>query len=284
MKRFLGIFLLLAQTAAWPAVVATDDTGRAVGLPMPAKRIVSLAPSITELLYAAGAGSRIVGVVDYSDYPREALKIPRVGGAGALDIERIVSLKPDLVVAWKSGNPSGQIDKLKSLGLPVFFAEPRRLQDIAADIESLGGLAGSQGEALRAAQAFSSGVATLGRQYSKKKPVSVFYEVWPGPLMTVSDRHIISEVLHLCGARNVFGKLPMLTPTVSTESVIVADPQAIVSSGPEKWLNAWKKWDITATRQGHLFHIPADLISRPSPRILEGAKLLCSQIDTARGK
>lgn len=285
MHRLLLILcLILVPQAVQGQILVKDDLGRSVSLAQPAKRIVSLAPSITELLYAAGAGNRIVGAVDYSDYPKDALKIPRVGGAGALDVERIVSLKPDLVVAWKSGNPSGQIDKLKSLGLPVFYAEPRHLQDIAVDIERLGVLSGSQREALRAAQAFSSSVATLRRRYSKKKAVSVFYEVWPSPLMTVSDRHIISEVLHLCGATNVFGKLTMLTPTVSTESVIVADPRVIVSSGPEKWLGAWKKWDMSATRQGHLFHIPADLISRPSPRIIEGAKLLCSQIEAARDK
>ncbi len=280
----LVLCLLLVPLEAQGQVLVQDDLGRSVSLDRPAKRIVSLAPSITEMLYAAGAGSKIVGAVDYSDYPKEALKIPRVGGAGALDVERIASLKPDLVVAWKSGNPSGQIDKIKSLGLPVFYAEPRRLADIDVDIKRLGVLAGSPEQALQAATAFGSSVAALRSQYSKKKVVSVFYEVWPSPLMTVNDSHIISEVLHLCGATNVFGKLPMLTPTVSTESVIVADPQAIVSSGPESWLNEWKKWDITAAREGHLFHIPSDFISRPSPRIIEGARLLCSQIDAARIK
>lgn len=285
MHRLLIILCsILLPFTAQGQVLVKDDLGRSFSLDLPAKRIVSLAPSITEMLYAAGAGSKIVGAVDYSDYPKAALNLPRVGSADALDIERIVGLRPDLVVAWASGNPSGELDKIKNLGIPVYYAEPRHLQDIAVDIERLGMLAGTGRDALHAAQSFRGGIAALRHRYSEKPAVSVFYEVWPSPLLTVSGQHIISDVMHLCGARNVFEKLSMLTPSVSVESVIIADPEAIVTSGPEAWLAEWKKWGMRATRRGNLFHIPADLISRPSPRILEGAKLLCGQIDAARSE
>ena len=288
MRCFLVLLLSLYPLFGLGQIVAQDDQGSRVVLDKPAGRIVSLAPSITELLYAAGAGKNLVGVVDYSDYPAAAMKIARVGGAGALDIERIASLRPDLVVAWKSGNPPGQIAQLEKLGIPIYYAEPRHLSDIPVDIERLGILAGSAETAKRSAAEFDHKMALLRSRYSGKSPVSVFYEIWTAPVMTVNHEHIISDVMRLCGARNVFGKLPVLTPTLSLEAVLKADPEAIIAGGeggkPPPWLLDWKKWDITASRKGNLFFIPADLISRPGPRILQGAQLFCSQVDEARNK
>ena len=288
MRYFSVILIAIMPLICRGQVTVKDDLGSRVVLDRPASRIVSLAPSITELLYAAGAGKSLVGVVDYSDYPEAALKIARVGGAGALDIERIVSLRPELVVAWKSGNSPGQMAQLEKLGIPIYYAEPRRLSDIPRDIERLGILAGSAETAALPAASFRKQMESLRSRYSGKRPVSVFYEVWPVPVMTVNHEHIISDVMQLCGARNVFGKLPVLTPTLSLESVLKADPEVIIASGegnkPPPWLMDWKKWDIAASRKNNLFFVPADLISRPGPRILQGAQLFCSQVDEARNK
>jgi len=287
-RLLLMLCCILLPVSARGGILERDDQGLVVSLEKPARRIVSLAPSITELLYAAGAGERLVGVVDYSDFPASALKIARVGGAGALDIEKIASLRPDLVVAWKSGNSPGQIAQLEKLGIPIYYAEPRHLSDIPLDIERLGILAGSAESAALSAASFRKQMERLRSRYSGKKPVSVFYEIWPAPLMTVNHEHIISDVMLLCGARNVFGKLPVLTPTLDFESVLQADPEAIIASGegskPPPWLLDWKKWNIAASRKDNLFFVPADLISRPGPRILQGAQLFCSQVDEARNK
>ncbi len=287
-RCFLILCCILAPASVQGGILVKDDQGLVVSLDRPARRIVSLAPSITELLYAAGAGKRLVGVVDYSDYPEAALTIAKVGGAGALDIERIASLRPDLVVAWKSGNSPGQIAQLEKLGIPIYYAEPRHLSDIPLDVERLGILAGSAEAATLSAASFRKQMESLRSRYSGKKPVSVFYEIWPAPLMTVNHEHIISDVMRLCSARNVFGKLPVLTPTLDFESILQADPEAIIASGegskPPPWLLDWKKWNIAASRKGNLFFIPADLISRPGPRILQGARLFCSQVDEARNK
>ena len=284
MSRLILLLLVAFPLVSHARVEVRDDAGRLVILENPAVRIVSLAPNITEMLFAAGAGAKIVGAVEHSDYPKTALVLPRVGDAGALDVERIVDLRPDLVVAWKSGNPSGQIEKLESLGISVFYLEARHLPDIEEDLNRLGVLAGTQIQAQHASARFRNMLEDLTRTYAGKSKVSVFYEVWPRPLMTVSDKHIISDVIRLCGARNVFGSLKPLAPTVSLEAVIAANPQVIVSSGPPKWLDAWRQWRIAASEKGNLFSIPPDLISRPGPRILEGAKQLCSQIQAARIK
>lgn len=288
MTRILLLLFLFLPRACEADVAARDDSGHVVSLERHAQRIVSLAPNITELLFAAGAGDRVAGVVQYSNYPQQALKIESVGNAQALDIERIAALHPDLVVAWKSGNPPAQVGELRSLGIPVFYVEPRRLADIPDDIEKLGMLSGTGEVANRAAAGFRMRLASLRARYSRKSRVRVFYEVWPDPLMTVSNAHIISDVMQLCGATNVFGNLPVLVPTVGIEAVIHAHPDAIVASGDgygrPKWLDDWRKWDMAASGKNRLFFIPADLISRQSPRILTGAEMLCKEVDSVRGK
>lgn len=289
MRYFLLLLLSITPLFCLGQIVVKDDQGNSVVLDKPAGRIVSLAPSITELLYAAGAGDKVVGVVDYSDYPEAARKIARVGGSQALDIERIASLHPDLVVAWKSGNSSGQIAQLKKIGTPIYYAEPRRLSDIPVDIERLGVLAGSSVAAMRSAAQFNQKMSLLRSHYSGKALVSVFYEIWPAPLMTVNNDHIISDVLHLCGAKNVFGNLPVLTPTLSLEAVLEANPEAVIASGMGNarpaWLDVWRAWGgLAASKLNALYFIPADLINRQSPRILLGAEILCKQIDEVRNK
>ena len=286
MRRLL-LTLLLAAGSAQAAIDITDDTGQALHLAQPAKRIVSLAPHITEMLFAAGAGNQVVGAVQYSDYPEAAKKIARVGGYTSVDMEKVAALKPDLVVAWKSGNRGAHLDKLRALGIPVFINEPRRIDDVARSIAQLGKLAGTDSAGEAAAQAFRKRHAALAAKYSARPPVRIFYEAWNRPLMTINGEHLISDVIRLCGGDNVFAKLPMLAPTIDAEAVLAAMPEVIVASGmgegrPE-WLDDWRKWTkLPAVAQGNLFFIPPDQIQRHTPRILDGAERLCGQLDEAR--
>ena len=294
--RRLKIRLFWALTAtvvlfvpARAELVFKDDSGQEVRLKAPARRIVTLAPHATELLYAAGAGDRLVGTVEYSDYPPAAKKVPRIGSYERFDLEAISTLKPDLIIAWESGNPAAQVAKLKALGLTVYSTQPNRMEDIAGQLERYGRLAGSEAVADAAAAQFRQRLERLRRTYAGKPPVRVFYQIWIKPLMTVGGPQIISDAIRLCGGENVFGQLPQMAPTVSVEAVLAADPEAIVATGmgdarPE-WLDDWNKWQrMTAVKRGNLFHINPDLMQRHTPRILDGAEQLCADLEVARGR
>jgi len=280
--------LLLGQHAAARAQIElTDDTGQRIVLREPARRIVSLAPHVTENLFAAGAGERVVGVVAYSDYPEAARALPQVGGYNQIDLEAVVALRPDLVVGWRSGNREAHLARLQALGIPVFLSEPRSLDDVARSLEQLGRLAGSEEAARAAATAFRTRHAALATRYAGQPPVPTFYQIWDRPLMTINDEHLIADVIRLCGGSNVFGSQTQLAPTIGVEAVLAANPEAIVASGmgdarPE-WLDQWARWpQLEATRRENLFFIPPELIQRHTPRILEGAERLCAQLETAR--
>lgn len=273
------------------ALTVTDDSGATVTLASPAQRIVSLAPHVTELLFAAGGGARVVGAVSYSDYPPPAKIIPRVGDNKSLDLERIVAMKPDLIVVWRHGNAMRQIDRLRELHVPLFFSEPHKLDDIPVTIDKLGVLLGTSAEANKASEAFRHDIAGLRTRYSNRAPVSVFYQVWDDPLMTLNGSQIVSQVIELCGGRNVFADLKPLVPTISTEAVLAANPEAIVTSTPGATnsdhalpsLDAWRKWpSLNAVAHGNLFGIDGDLINRPTPRLALGADTLCEDLEVAR--
>jgi iron complex transport system substrate-binding protein len=289
--RSIGALLggLLVACAARGEIAVTDDLGARIALAAPARRIVSLAPHITELLFAAGAGAQVVGAVEYSDYPPEAKALPRVGSSSRLDFEALLALQPDLAVGWPSGNSPEALQRLKRLGLPVFASEPGALPELATTIERLGALAGTPAAAARAAAQYRDRLAALRTRYAGRPQVSVFYAIWDRPLQTVNDAHLISDVIRLCGGRNVFGGLRALAPTVNEEDVVRADPEAIVASGsgeerPE-WLDDWKRWPrLTAVARGNLYVVPPQLIQRPTPRVLDGAERLCEALDQARRK
>jgi iron complex transport system substrate-binding protein len=288
--RLLAVVALaLASTLAGAEIRLTDDRGREVVLERPAQRIISLAPNMTELLFAAGAGERVVGADEYSNYPEPARRIARIGDNAQLDLERIVALRPDLVLVWQAGNAQRQLDKLLQLGIPSFYSDPRRIADIARAIEQFGRLAGTEKAALPAARAFAARVRELRERYAGRPPVTVFFQIWDQPPMTVNGDHLISDVISLCGGKNVFAGLKALAPTVSVEAVLAADPQAIggvaADAGQVGNLDSWKAWPrLAAVSRGNLFVIHADLISRNSPRILEGARAMCEQLDAARAR
>ena len=282
-----------APTSAHAALSAVDDAGRTVTLAKPAARVISLAPHTTELIYAAGGGARLVGAVSYSDYPPEANALPRVGSNSALDLERIVSLKPDLIVVWRHGNDARQLEKLRELGIALFVSEPHKVDDVATNLERLGTLLGTETTARAAAQRYRDAIARLRARYAARPVVSVFYQVWDRPLLTLNGAHIVSDAIALCGGRNVFGNLAARVPTVSVEAVVAANPEAIVTAAkgataptadaPLPDLARWRAWPrMTAVARGNLFAIDGDLINRPGPRLADGIDALCRDLETAR--
>jgi iron complex transport system substrate-binding protein len=284
-----ALILVLASLACRAEIVVRDDTGVELRLPGPAQRIVSLAPHLTELIFAAGAGDRLVGVVDFSDYPPQARSIAHIGSFSRIDLEALAALKPDLVVGWKSGNPPAAIERARQLGLPVYLNEPERIEDVARTIGQLGRLAATDFQAESVASSFLYRLAELRRRHGSRPPVRVFYQVWHRPLTTVGGRQIISDLIRLCGGENAFGQLTAMAPTVGIEAVVAADPEAIVASGMDKarpeWLDDWRRWPtLTAVRRNNLFFVPPDLMQRHTPRLLDGAEQLCRHLEMARAR
>ena len=288
MLKSLLLAVVIAATAPLHAEVSvTDDTGVVVRLAQPACRIVTQAPHLAETVFAAGAGDKLVGTVEYSAYPEAVKKITRVGGYSRLDLEAVAARKPDLVIAWVSGNVPAHIAKLRALGFPVYYSQPNRIEDVAHEIERIGVLAGTSAVARTAAERYRQRLAALARDYSQRPTVRTFYQVWKEPLTTIGGEQIISSVIRLCGGENVFAKLETMAPVVTVEAVLAANPEAIVASGMGEerpdWLDDWKRWtSISAVARGNLFFVPPDLIQRHTPRLLDGAERMCQQLETAR--
>jgi iron complex transport system substrate-binding protein len=288
MKRAWLIAITVFAHTAHSAPSVRDDYGEEVALEAPARRIVSLAPHLTELAYAAGAGGALVGAVDYSDYPDAARALPRVGSGAGVDIEAILALEPDLVLAWPSSGSARAVARLAALRVPVFRSEPRRLEEIPTTIERLGVLAGSTSVAARAASEFRARAARIEARYARRPKVRVFYQAWDRPLLTVNGEHLISRIIELCGGENVFAPLPQLAPQVDRESVLRADPDAIIASGAgagdAPGLDAWRDMKGLAAARGHLYAVAPDLLQRHTPRVLDGAERVCSLLERVRAE
>lgn len=283
------IFVIVWAPFANAEVSARDDYGKLLRLAAPAQRIVSLAPHLTELLFAAGAGAQLVGASDYSDYPPQAKALPRVASAAGVDLEAVLALRPDLIVAWPQAATRRAIDRLEALGLPTYRSEPRSLEDVPLTIERFGALTGRTPVAREAAQAFRGRALRLERGHAARAKVRVFYQVWDRPIVTVNGAHLISRVINLCGGTNVFAQLPLLAPEIGREAVLVADPAVIIASGASGarpvWLDAWNDFpQLRAVADGQLYAMPPDLLQRHTPRVLEGAERLCRILDAARAK
>lgn len=287
LRFFAAAAVLFSMTVAATPLGVVDGSGARVTLKAPAQRIISLAPHTTELLFSAGAGERIVATVDYSDYPEAAKRIPRIGDYTRFDLETVVAQRPDLIVGWKSGNDAATLEKLRRLGIPVFLSEPHQLDAIADEIDALAILAGTSDTARPITAAWRKRLNELRQRHRNSAPVTVFYEIWSQPLMTVNGDHLISDVMTLCGGRNVFAQLPALAAQVSVEAVLAADPQVIIASGmgeehPE-WLDDWRRWSgMSAVKNNHLYFIPPNLLQRNTLRILDGAERMCEQVKQAR--
>ena len=288
LRRALSAAALLGAGAAL-AVAVRDDAGRTLEVAAPAVRIVSLAPHLTELLFAIGAGAQVVGIVAYSDHPEAARSVPQVGDSAQLDLERIVALRPDLIVAWRSGNSEAQLQRLAALRIPIYRSESRELGDISSTLRRLGALSGNGETAERQAQRFDAAVAKLRSSFAQRRKLRVFYQIWPQPLLTINGQHMISQALETCGARNVFADERALTPAVGEEAVLAKDPDAIVSSAlpeqgaPTPEIDAWRRRKtLRAVALGNLIAVNPDTLHRSSHRIVEGIAELCAKLDAAR--
>ena len=288
MRALVALLAVLFAFTVQAEVRVTDDAGRAVVLAAPAQRVISLGPHLTELAYAAGGGAAMVGAIRYSDFPEAARQLPIVGDAHAIDFERIVQLEPDLVLVWGSGLNERHKARLRSLGLTVFESEIRQAQGIPDTLRRLGTLLAHADVAEAAARRFETQWLALAERHRGKAPVRVFWQLWHEPLMTINREHLISQAMRACGGVNVFADLPLLTPSVSWEAAIAADPQLIAGSGrkqdAERDFAAWRKLGkhVSAVEQQRFASIDGNLIGRMGPRFVEGAVALCQAIERAR--
>lgn len=279
MRWFIIYLLFFFANSIGYACTIKDDTGQSIILSHPAERIISLAPNLTELLFAIDAGNRIVGVASHSDFPEAAKKIPVVAGYSSLNLEAIIASHPDLVIAWEGGNPRAALKKIQQAGIPVYFSAIHKLTDIPKTLRRLGCLTGTAAMAERAATQFLQRYQQLQQLHQKSKVVTVFYEIWPKPLMTISKVSLIDEIIRLCGGKNIFAETKGVTPVVTREAVLQKNPQVIFG---EK-LDEWNKWpDLEAVRYHQLFIINPGYLQRAAPRILQGADQVCAILDSVR--
>lgn len=284
--KWLALSGLIWHTMLWAAVSVTDDDGKTVTLPYPAQRIISFSPHLTEMLYAIGAGDRLVGVTLHSDYPEAARSLPVVGDFRQIDLEQILVLKPDLLLVWSGGRLPRQIAALERAGIPVFRSHPKHLEDIPDTMRRLGRLTGRRSGAYEVARQWHVQLDELVRQYRHRSPLRVFYQVSEVPLFTVNGEQIVNEAIALCGGDNVFASLPFLAPHVSEEAVLLADPEVILGTrgaGSHDDLSGWRRYPVlSAVRYGNLFHLNPDWLDRPGPRMIIGVDRLCRKLDEAR--
>ncbi len=276
-----------AQAGAGPTTIA-DGAGGRVSLAEPARRIVSLAPSATEIVYAAGAGGALVGVVASSDFPPAARRLPQVGDAHGLDLERIVALRPDLVVTWPYTVPA-QLARLRGHGIGILVIDPDSVDGIATAIERVGALAGTAAAAAGTAADLRARYRALEARYRGRGAIKVFYEVWGAPIVTLGGSHIVSRALEACGGKNVFAAVRTPAPNVTLEAVLAARPEVIVAGAKDArrpdWLDAWSRWEaLPAVGYGNLFTVNADWLHRPGPRFVDGVAELCAVLDEARDR
>jgi len=313
LRRVVACQLVFATALAATTVV--DDTGQRVTLPNLPRRIVSLAPSATEMLFAAGAGDRVIATVDFSDEPAAAKRVPRIGDVTAIDMERLVALHPDLVVAWPGGGNPAQIEKIAQLGIPIYRQQVNRLADLPGSLRRLGALTSDESTAEQAARALSAELARITREYGGGRrtagvpaagatatdatvsgmpttgaaaPPTVLLEVWNRPIYTVGGGHLMSDALTSCGVRNVFGDLKELGPVISTEAVIARNPDIIVASAPPgegaSWLAEWKRFgSLNAVRTGRLVAFEDQRLNRLGPSVVLATEALCKALAAAGG-
>ena len=280
-RGVLCLCLLLAASVQAATIHLRDDAGQTLDFSRPPQRIISLAPHLTELLFAAGAGAQVVGVDGASDYPKAVQALPRVGDFSRINFERILALKPDLVVVWVGGNRAADIHRLKQMGIPVLQTEATRLDDVARLLRLIGQASGHAGEGERAARDFSARLAALRVRPGRKPPSRVFYQVWDRPLMTVGGTHWITDALALCGARNVFADLQALSPVVSREAVLQRAPALIVggTDAPDM-RRVWQRFTrLPAVRNQAFVRVDADRLHRLTPRLIEGVAELCAAVE-----
>ena len=287
MNKLTAIFCaaLCLSAHAHADISVRDDDGILVTLKKPAQRIIAMAPHVTELLFAAGGGDKIVGTVTYADYPEAAKLLPRVGDNRQVDLERVIAMKPDLIVVWMHGSSERQVEILRQLKVPIFHSEPKKLDGIADNLVRLGQLMGTESVANAAAGEVRSQFAAMAQKYGKRSPVRLFYQVWDKPLYTLSNGSIVSDAMRLCGGVNIFADLKTTAPVVSVEAVLQADPEAVFGTAEKDYggVALWKPYTtMKAVRNDNLFTLDGELLNRAGPRMVAGTTILCEKLELAR--
>ena len=268
-------------------ITVIDFAGKLIELEKPAEKVIALSPHIVENIYSLGAQETLMGVVSYSDYPLSAKQLPRVGDFSNLNIEKIVEMTPDLIIAWGTGNSRSDIIKLQSLGFPVYIDEPKKLIDVAKSIEDLGSLLGKESIAQNKSQKYIQHIRHVKKTNKKKIKVSVFYQIWPTPLQTISGKHLINDILSICGGNNIFEDEDVIAPIISIESILKLNPRAIIAGGDDKMqlLEQWEKWSsVDAVSTNNLFVVNPDVMHRHTLRLLFGVDSVCRIFDQIRIK
>lgn len=282
----LFLFWLLLSSHLSADIYVEDDLGREITLSKPAQRVISLAPHLTEVVYTVGGGDRMVATVAWSDFPEEAKSLPVIGSNNKINYEALLAYKPDLVLVWRSGNGENIIKRLTSLGLNVFVNEPRKLGGIPNTLHKIGRLLGRELESEETIHQFQSTLEGLQSKYQQVRKASVYYQIWQSPLISFGGEHLVSDVLRLCGAQNIFSEVKPLVPRIGVESVLAADPEVIIVgqyTDVEVAFEHWRQWpQLRAVRNKHLYKVDPYLLHRHTPRILQGAAQLCGAIDKVR--
>ncbi len=271
MRLFIGLLLLASFSLSAKEI----------------NRIIALSPSSVEMLFEIGVGDRIVGTVEYADFPEAAKKIPRLGNYAGVQIETIVAAKPDLIVAWKSGNKQSDLKKLKSLGLNIIYVDPKTLSAVSENMIKLGKAIGVEQKANEAAEKFKQEYQAIKQRYASKNKVKVFYQLWHDPIRTVGDKSWVQSLIHDCNGDNVFKDSTAPYPVVSLESVIVKAPEIILMSkhshADKAKKQLWVKWkNLPAVKNNLMESIDGSTLLRAGPRAVIGFSDLCSKIDKAR--
>nr|WP_256435653.1 cobalamin-binding protein [Aliikangiella sp. G2MR2-5] len=262
-------------------MLATNAVGKEI------KRIVALSPHSVEMLYAIGAGDRIVGTVEHADFPEKAKEIPRIGNYVGVNIEELVALKPDLVVGWKTGNKQSDLKKIASLGFDLFYTHPLSVAEVGEDMLRLGKKVGKVNEANTAVEKMNRRYQSIKQRFSDKEKVRVFYQLWYDPIRTVGPDSWVEALIEDCNGKNIFDDASTDYPIVSLESVLAKNPQTIVMASHSEKVKSrqmiWDKWNnISAVKHEQLYVIDGSLLLRASPRALDGLEMLCGLIDKAR--
>ena len=281
-------YIVTLSTPVVAQIQVQDDSGQIIILKQPARKVISLSPGLTELVYAAGGAEQLKAVVSYSDFPEQAKKLPQVGSYNSLDIEKILILQPDLVIAWKSGNPKHQIEQLKKLGLTVYISEPKDFMDIPVTMKTFGQLMATETIAEQNADNFIKQFNLLKLTYQRnnnKVLKRTFIQIWNNPVMSINENHLISKVITLCGGSNIFAQTKSLTGSPSIESILEKDPEIIIATGmadtSQTWLNRWRQWPfLSAVKNNRLYATNPDHLVRHTPRILLGIEAVCQLINS----
>ncbi|OGT30293.1 MAG: hypothetical protein A3E87_00985 [Gammaproteobacteria bacterium RIFCSPHIGHO2_12_FULL_35_23] len=278
-------FLLLVISLFWVSAFSLSNQQPLVNKPV--HRIISLAPNVTELLFAAGVGAKVVGISAFSDYPPQALKLPIVATSGGLDMERIIALQPDLVVAWQGGNSPEELESLANFHIPVVNTRIQTIAQLIITIKYLGNLAGTSKEANQTANQLNNQYKTLLQQYSKQPVISVFYQISTTPLLTLNDNNLIDEIIRGCGGHNIFAHTLGQAPEVNITAVLANQPQVIIiSESPASQVAAKQFWqqypELQAVQVNNVFLVNPDFTDRAGPRMILGMQQICKDIAIAR--